>query len=301
MDLFGLVNQAWQGAWAALAQSVPGAAPDLANVLVGIALALGIVLWLLGAKVLKGVFAAMGAVTGGFAGAILLPLSGVNDLFGIPIEFWGLGGGAIVGLGLAFALFRVAVAGAAGLTLGVLGLMGGMAYAVQTSPPPEPPAEVEAAPRARSAGPAATFLSREEIEEAAAEVGEAAGVVLADARERSEHFLDTVRESMSRRWEAMEPKGRSVVVAAAVGGAFVGVLLGLLAPKRSTALVTALAGAGVMVGAALWLFEALAPERAEGLGLLDRPASTWLIVWGVLGVIGLLVQWAGMKKGKGDE
>ena len=82
--------------------------PWIAHAVIGVCLAGGAVLWLAGRRVIKPVFALLGAALGGAVGFLMLP-EATPSIAGIPSPYIGLGGGAIIGLMGGIALLRFAI------------------------------------------------------------------------------------------------------------------------------------------------------------------------------------------------
>jgi hypothetical protein len=79
------------------------------------------------------------------------------------------------------------------------------------------------------------------------------------------------------------------VAGIAVLGALFGFLFGLVAWKWSGAVVTALAGAGLVLLGALLFVEALSP--VSGASLWELSPALWLGGWAILAVSGALISW----------
>jgi hypothetical protein len=77
-----------------------------------------------------------------------------------------------------------------------------------------------------------------------------------------------------------------------------GVLLGLLAPKRSAAAATALFGSGLWLPCLGWILESLG---THGTDITQRSPTVWLIVWFVAAAIGFAVQTSGLGKHAQNE
>ena len=106
-----------------------------ARLVAGVGLAAGVILWLFGSRVLRPMFALIGAAAGAFIGLLLLPLTGLEPVETgwevapvVSPEQIGLLGGAILGVVLAFTLYRAVMALGSGVVFAGVGLLAGMLY-----------------------------------------------------------------------------------------------------------------------------------------------------------------------------
>lgn len=294
-----------------------------------VGLAGGIILWLLGGRVLKPAFALIGAALGGFAGVVLVPLTGLPaiTLGGVSIGpgFVGLLVGAIVGALVSVGLFRVVITLSAGVVFLVAGTLAGLVY-LQHVPEGSGDIRVEAAEALEGeAHEAADALRRgtdelrkqagQTLEDLAGQVAgeeaQATGLIsnedmeavkeqLRDAAQRSRAFLGEVRDNAQAAWNERTPRERVVILGSGMAGLLAGLIGGVLFPRRATALITAL------LGAAVWLFCAIALLRSLaglGEGALAYSAQTWTVVWVGTAIIGLALQLGviGRRGGGGDR
>jgi hypothetical protein len=313
-----------------IAQAVPSGA----WVPLAVAVGAGVVLWVLGTKVLKPSFAVLGGALGGFAGLVLVPLSPIPTLNAAGVEIgphWvGMGLGAIVGVLISAALFKFMVTIASALVFAALGVMGGLIAArVWPDPGAAAPGAVEQAvedarratddaldtlrderdaiaDRVRGAAEQIEEQLKDSVGEGAAREGaersglltpeqaEAARAVIKDARERSREFLDEVSASAQREWQARSPRDRAWVLGGGVLGFVTGLLAGVVFTKRSTALLTA------MAGSAVWMFAGVSLIRAGGdaPGWLDFSPQAWAIAWAGATIIGLTLQLGVLGRGE---
>ncbi|MGP1273455.1 MAG: hypothetical protein ACTS22_08980 [Phycisphaerales bacterium] len=261
-----------------------------------IAIVTGVMLWASGRRVLKPAFAVIGALLGGFLGNAAVPGLGFDELFGLPGGVVGAAGGGAVGALAAILIFRLAIGV---LASGVMAGLGVLAAAVIIQMNPAPPAEPsgdtlagEIAPAPDPAEPQPGLSDR---------FGE---ITLDEAREAASDPGTFARDLFvgikADVWDPLSVRDRTLLAAAA----FVGLLLGLAAsvffPKKSTAMVTAFAGAGLWLPAVYLLSQAL---DLPGKALLERSAAQWTAIWLVVSLTGLLVQTVGLKERdrKGDR
>ncbi|XOV74810.1 MAG: hypothetical protein ACFHWZ_15155 [Phycisphaerales bacterium] len=91
----------------------------------------------------------------------------------------------------------------------------------------------------------------------------------------------------------MPTKEKGLIIVVALAGNILGFGLGMIATKKSAVLITAFAGPLIWVPALIWL------GAAFGAPWLDRLPSeplVWVLVWFVLSVLGLLIQWRRPKQ-----
>jgi len=106
-----------------------------------------------------------------------------------------------------------------------------------------------------------------------------------DLREETRRLADRVRPV----WNDLSREHRTAVALAGVGMGTLGLGLGLFFPKRSSAMVTAVAGAMLWVPALLELMD----RGGIGTGLLDQMTTLRRItVIALVAVIGTCIQWA---------
>src|SRR5690606_6268339 len=107
--------------------------PPTAHLLAAGGVIVGLVLWAVGQKILRVVFAALGSLAGGAAGFFLLPLLAPTTVAGYPSPYVGLLIGSLIGMTIGIVLFRFAVAILLAAGAGVAALLIGAA-AVQFQP-----------------------------------------------------------------------------------------------------------------------------------------------------------------------
>lgn len=261
-----------------------------------IALVTGVMLWASGRRVLKPAFAVIGALLGGFLGHAVVPAVGFESVFGAPGDLAGaLGGGMLGALG-ALLIFRLAIGV---LASGVLAGLGILAAAVIIQMNPAPPAEAvesESSPFVEVRPSTEDELAQDES--ATSRLRE---MTLDDAKQAAENPGSFAKDLFvglkAETWDPLSTQQRTLLA----GGGFLGLLLGLgfsvFFPKKSTAMVTAFAGAGIWLPSVYLLFEAL---QVPGRAILDRSAVQWTAIWLIVSLTGLLIQTVGLKERKDD-
>lgn len=140
------------------------------------------------------------------------------------------------------------------------------------------------APAKASAGSVSTstafgLLSEEDTEQIKEHVRNAA--------EQSKAFLAYVRDSARAEWDARTSRERVVILGSGMAGMLLGLIGGVIFPKRATALITALLGGAIGLGAGVALLRALAGLGPDALAFSPQ---TWAIVWVGTAVIGVCLQ-----------
>lgn len=245
------------------ARFIPAASVSAAT----LALACGLLLWLFGGRLLRPLFAVLGAAVGGALGSLAAPELNTDLLPALPATHEGLLLGGVVGLLAALVLHRLTVAFAAGLLAAIVAATAAISFAApdpaaaQVSQSPAPTVRTVALP-APPPHFAAALL--EPTHAAASEAG---------------------IEFLSREWDALGPRRQAVLLVAAIFGGLVGALFGLAGPRKASALLTALLGAGVTIASVGFLAGLLPPESIS-----RADAQRVLAIWAVMGVAGFVFQ-----------
>ena len=317
---------------AAITTQSASIAPSGAWVSLAIALGGGLTLWLMGVKVLKPVFALVGAAIGAFAGAVLLPLTGLDavDLAGFTLGPTAIGAviGGVLGALVAAGLFKFVIMISSGVVFAIAGTLIGLIVASTTGPATTParadePAAVEQDAEPRSVLDDVRERATDAIEDAASDAAAdtardranglvdgilsdedraAAEAQIRSAAERSRAFLGRVRDVAMDEWDRRSMRERSIILGSGVVGLVLGLFAGVVFTKRATAVFTAL------LGSALWIPAAVALLGVAGVNpdLLAFSPTAWAVVWGGVSVIGVALQLgvvrkAGHKKHDEDE
>jgi hypothetical protein len=126
------------------------------------------------------------------------------------------------------------------------------------------------------------------------------------ALDRAEHAAGQLRDfsialahELCDSWSSLVPRHRLILGAATVGGLLAGLSFGMMLPVWAAGFVTALFGAAIWLPAAAWI--GVAAQLPGQHFVQGRTAAWWLMVWGVVTVIGLMVQWSGLLSRKKPE
>lgn len=270
------------------------------------ALVVGVVLWLLGGRVLKPAFAIIGTAAGALLGALALPSVMPEKVWTLPSPYAGMAIGAVVGLALATAAFRFALAVAGAASLAAAGALAAGVYLAATD---RLPADLFEARRSLVQDADSSEL-REELDRAGELVkdagkrlvkGESLRSVSTDndslresgaaAAVRVRTVAQEFRASAATAWGGVSERDRLLVFGVGFVSGLAGLLLGAFAPTSTAGLITAMLGAGVVLASGLWTLRAAdielwgATDRLAGMGPMG-----FGITWAVMAIAGLLAQ-----------
>lgn len=297
------------------AQQLPDL-PASAHGLVLFAFGAGLLLWLAGGKFIKPVLAVMGIVLGGWTGLVAFPLFGVSHILGVPAHLVGIIGGCLLGLVLSVLLFRVAMIVSGAVAFAAAGFLGGAIY-LQYAPTQWRSADsapAEAAPPADSSPTSPPSLvpdsltgedltrARDAAADAAQDVldqmNEDTRTILKGVAERIRKFAEALERQVTRLWNELSPRDKQILGLSTLIGAALGVLIGVLMPGKSAAMITSMAGAAIWLASATWLAHAL---EIPGRNLLHRSPMGWAFIWIVFSTLGLMFQWTRTKRKTAKE
>lgn len=279
--------------------------PQGGSVPLGVALMAGVLLWIMGARVIKPVFFLLGLAIGGFVGATLMPLIGFPDIDLGGVTFTptvvGLVCGGVIGSLCSLAMFRLVIAMTSAIAFAAAGVVGALIFLHYnpTIGEGEPSATESALVESGEDIASATSSLNEAITREAAEratnlldqdgtiLDEDAKQQLKDAAARSKEFLEQMGRTISDELEKRPTRDKMIASSAGFAGLALGLLIGVVMPKRTTALVTSLFGSAVCMASTSALLTARSGERPE---YLDQSAMVWAMIWILLTGIGLMIQ-----------
>lgn len=273
------------------------AQPAAPYVAAGSAVAIGMVLWLAGAKVLKPTLALLGTLWGAVAGAMLFPMltsPGSPTPGNIDPAWIGLGCGAVLGLLATLIAFRTAIALSLGAvcamlafaaTAGVLGVAQVHTTASEhhQASADSPRIWIVAHGTPEKASHGSFVRSGHEI--ASDEPTSVLGFTGPAAR--VEEQVRTVANSANESWTTLPRGTQLTLLFGALGGALAGMILGLTATRSATALLTASTGSAAWLIGGAWLVQSLAPTAFDRFGV--QPIG-WLAIWLTLAAAGVFMQ-----------
>jgi len=287
------------------------------GVIAGVGVA-GILLWILGRRLVRPLFGLLFAGVGGIAGATIPAAIGLTLH---PIAM--LGAGVVLGALVGLMLFRVSMAIALGALLGVaapvatgvtLQAAPGLIRAIE-SPPDDAegsglPIEqqfldgvpVKGDPDDDAATDAVVEEGKKRASEevrsrvekglknlsGSVELTEEDKEALRARAERVGQFLKALFDEAKAAWGERPASHRLAMMLAAAIGMLAGGSIGLLAPRSTAAVTTALIGSAAWLGAGAVLAEA---HDLALSGLTPTRPAAWLGVWLIAAGVGAGLQW----------
>lgn len=304
------------------------------HIAVAFALASGLIIWLVGEKFLKPMVVLLCAMLGAVMGLLLTtstPWGASGTLGAYHHLFIGLGVGTVLG----FLVYRSATALGFGVVLGLLlplgaagvlnaiepGGAGGSSTGATARVMDEAGAEVMGiaggrVDDVRFAVRMASYMQDVQPGTGGGAGGGAGGGPsgsvpptsggggalrvekvpenLKPAAEAITNFWTKLRSEAEAGWMNWSGRNRAVLATLGALGLVVGVVWGLSVPKWSGIAITSLFGAAVWLPAMAWLSNAM---NAPWKTMFDLSALHWLMLWGGVGVFGMIVQYSGIIPG----
>lgn len=265
--------------------------PDSPVFFAGAAALAGLVLWLSGARFMRGATTLAFVIAGGISGYAALPSVAPS------VSPWlGAVAGGLLGMIVGVAMFRLSMAlllaALLGLSTPVTIAAGHDFQAVLTRAADRSHERSLLSTAAELGASSESGATAGEESSAGAEIGsDASGAALAAAR-AADFGADLLTETADY-WESLPIGRRSILFLSGVAMCALGFGLGMLAPKFAAAAVTA------SLGAALWLsggaslanhYQVRHSER------LPEQALHWLVIWLVVSALGAAIQWLPSRK-----
>ncbi len=290
-----------------LAQSLP----EGGSVPLGVALLAGLLLWIMGARVIKPVFFLFGLAIGAFVGTTLMPLIGFPsfEVGGVTISpsLVGLICGGIIGSLCSLAMFRLVIAFTSALAFAAAAVVGSLIFLhfnptiSDGDPSDTETALVESGEKVAGITTSLNETISREASERSVDLldkdnkvlTEDAKQQLKDAAERSRQFLRELWSTISDEFERRPTRDKMIAFSSGFAGLAFGLLIGVVMPKRTTALVTSLFGSAVCMASVSALLTARSGQQPE---FLDHSALVWASAWVILTMIGLMVQLGFLSK-----
>lgn len=290
--------------------------PLISLIPIGLLVVVGLLLWGAGRRVLRTGFAAVGLLVGGGIGWLL------GDSFNLGVPAWVAA--IIAGMALAciaVLLYRFAVAGALACVLAVAAPLAVVAvtelnpHVELRAPDTDDPDGGEAAPlggpterkpdefdkwldperwikdQIKDQLPGQLGADGELIQPLTPrEIGERFGMTdeMGEQIDRLESYARRLLDSFTAAWAQTAPAIRPYLIASAIGGALLGVLIGALAPGFSAAIVTAFGGSLLWLGGSRLIVESLGYTEASWM---PARGMSWLTIWVVASLVGFAIQW----------
>lgn len=276
-------SEAWSTLWEPAAQYAPA--------LAAAGLVAGLIVLVAGGKLVRGGLILAGLASGAGLGFLLSPLVFSQPaMWGVSTGLIGAVLGGVGGAGLALVLFRTAAAAASATSLAALGvLIASIAFAHVKNDVIVP--SQAAGPAARAWADAASQSLTPEAPSDDVARGLSASALGERGLAGARALLAATGELAQRMWAGATPAGRVYLAGGATVGVLVGLVLGVLSPRRAMATTTSLMGAGVCVAC----MAVLAPHVG-----IDTAANgterVALWAFGALAALGVFVQWASLRK-----
>jgi len=270
-----------------------GLATQLAAV---VAFVIGLSLWCVGRKTLRAATCVMGALLGMLVAGRLSPHIPAGSIGPLSNGTITLIVGGVLGVVAAIAFYRVVMAGLGASTFGAAAILISMVCLGVALPGPTP-----ADPRTPETASSLSFDDiapglpadlRERLATAlAAKEGEDLGAL--ESLNTLRHAAASQQAAATETWAAMGDGDRSTVLSAGLVAGLIGLLMGAIAPVRTAAFITALAGSALWMGALGWLIRR---NNLPGADALDQPAGVLLVAWAVITMIGIQIQMASIRR-----
>ncbi len=277
-------------------------APHAAVIVLAVAVGLGLVLWLLGRRLVRPAVVLCGLVTGATVGAMVTASFWSDDALMVGLV---TGGAALAGALLAAVLFRFWMALSGAVVLALLAPLAVLVWQGTTMP------SVQGLDEAMRANTAAA------VKQGAAELGAGAGLDtgpaslgatgLIDEKTRQE-LADKARQGMRDAadslwtrneqavkdwWAQTDEATRKLLYTGAVMGAVAGLLLGLGLPYTMASLQTAAVGTVLMLLPGRELLDRYRPDWS---GYLPSTPEQLGLAISLITVVGVAVQWTLLRR-----
>ncbi len=289
--------------------------PEGGSVPLGTALMAGLLLWLVGARVIKPVFFLFGLAIGAFVGTTIIPLTGLPTFTpqGITLTpgITGLIAGGILGSLVSLAMFRLIIAFTSAMAFAVAGVLGAMIF-LHFNPTitDEELTDTQAAivETTDSLAGITTSLNdtiNRQAAQHATNILDQDNIILdddtkqqlKDAATRSKEFIEHLYNTIKTDLDQRPTRDKLIALSAGFAGLALGLLIGVVMPKRTTALVTSLFGSAVCMASTTALLTARTGSRPD---FLNQSAVIWATAWATLTIIGLMVQLGFLARNKNN-
>ena len=260
--------------------------PELLTVLLALIAALGLVLCLLGRRLTRSLCTLVGVAGGGGAAYAL-----ARGTVGQEMLFVWIIAGAVAGLLLGWFLFRAWMGVTLALMLSVAAST--VALVVQDNLPPLVPESARNLWQ-EVAGPIADGQAvdddQDDVEAELPQLRQVPQLLTEPLAERLQPVLVDEGKALVDWWRQSSATGRLILIIAAGVGGLIGLIVGLLGPQFTAALISSLMGAVLIVGGVGFMnisqIEAVLPPTA-----LARIVAVSLIT-----IAGTLLQWTVLRK-----
>lgn len=249
---------------------LPEFSPETLTYLLAIVTAVGLALCLAGRRLARGICMLAG-LTGGGGAAYAMMAGGDRQML-----FIGVAVGAVAGLVAAWLLFRVWMGVAMATVLGLAAPAVGLA--LQGNLPPLIPES--ARQLVRDVTDAAEQATTGEVDVSELDPEQTSGLA---GRLRS--VVDDQIEAIAAWWRQTKGAGRYTTMFAAAAGALVGMVIGLVAPQMTAAIISSLLGAVLIVASVCGM------DLPQIQAFVPQTATTRAIAVGLITTVGWALQW----------
>ncbi len=290
--------------------------PEGGSVPLGTALMAGLLLWLVGARVIKPVFFLFGLAIGAFVGTTIIPLTGLPTFTpqGITLTpgITGLIAGGILGSLVSLAMFRLVIAFTSAMAFAAAGVLGAMIF-LHFNPTitdgeltDTQAALVETTDSLADITTSLNDTINRQAAQHATNILDQDNTILdddtkqqlKDAATRSKEFIEHLYNTIKTDLDQRPTRDKLIALSAGFAGLAFGLLVGVVMPKRTTALVTSLFGSAVCMASTTALLTARTGSRPD---FLNQSALIWATAWATLTIIGLMVQLGFLTRKKNND
>lgn len=286
--------------------------PVVMQFLAAAGIGIGLMLWLAGRRMVRGMFAIFGLVTGGGTGFFASAHIGVAEVANVPTPLVGLLAGALVGLLASVLMYRAFMAIGSAAVLGLAAVLGAGVMTLQPAMSADSSAAVALTPsqlllpgvpelpdaeeqpsaleRLKRETESLTRRTRDMLnEQDVARIRE----VSDEAAQRALVFGKAVANEAELVWGELTPGQQTSITLWGLVGVGIGFLLGMAMPGRSSMLVTSVAGAAIWLPCSLWLGSSMGAANVvpQWGRLTAQPPMFWLGLWIVISLFGVAAQW----------
>lgn len=299
-EFAALVEKLALGAAETVSQWLSGVPAEL-GLLSALAFFCGLAMWLMGSRVIKPIFCGIGMTFGASVGFTALPLIFDQQVFGIDPHWVGMGVGGVFGIIVATIVMRFTIAlSAAGVVATASVLIAGVWLEAERG---------ELSPAAWTAGAGEAFENAEknagnksDRDEKTANLflrsvpieGEDERIIEAGMRaNEARRFASELAGELSAEWKEIPHQERLLLSGSGVLGSVVGLFFGLTMPRKSAAVVTAMAGSAIWLTNAAWIADAAGSSYSARV---EWTASLKLLTWLFVSFLGAAWQISRLRK-----
>lgn len=243
----------------------------------------GLALWLMGARVVKPMFCGVGLTFGGAVGFSAVPMLFDEPIFGFEPHWVGLAVGGLVGVIASIIVMRFTIALAATGVVAVASMLGSAIWLDIERDGDKPTSWSEVAEEASERVNDRNPMNQELLLKSIRFAGDDELVEVGRRAEHAREFVREISSELGKEWNDLKHRDRLLLMGSGFCGGIVGLFCGLTMPRRSAAVVTAMAGSAIWLTNAAWIAEAA--DSAYTAKIEWTPAFK-LGLWIVVSLIG---------------